>query len=133
MKKLGGFLQLVIIFLLIVGCGKSTMETMNEMKWTKITTEDAKEIIDKEEDIIILDVRSESEYKEGHITDSILIPVDKLEDKAENILKEKDQKVLIYCRSGNRSAKAADILSKMGYTNVYDFGGINNWTYEVER
>lgn len=133
MKKLTVFLYLAIIGLFIVGCGKNTIETMNEIKWFKITSEEAKEIIDKEDDIIILDVRSESEYKEGHLSNSILIPVDELESKAENLLKEKEQKILIYCRSGNRSSKAAEILSKLGYTNIYDFGGINSWTYAIEK
>lgn len=133
MERLIIFLQLAIVVFFIGGCGKNTIETMNEIKWTKITSEEAKEIIDNENDIIILDVRSESEYKEGHISNSILIPVSELESKAENLLKEKEQTILIYCRSGNRSAKAAEILSKLGYTNIYDFGGINSWTYGIEK
>ena len=84
-------------------------------------------------DVIILDVRTEEEYNSGHIENSILITVDDIESKAEELLVNKDEKILVYCRSGNRSKKAADLLVKMGYTNVYDFGGIKDWPYEVVK
>ncbi|MDU3352001.1 MAG: rhodanese-like domain-containing protein, partial [Clostridium sp.] len=83
--------------------------------------------------VIILDVRSEEEYNSGHIENSILIPIDKLEEEAENILNDKNKKILVYCRSGNRSKKASNILLEKGYTNVYDFGGIKDWPYEIVK
>ncbi|MDY4605229.1 rhodanese-like domain-containing protein [Clostridium tertium] len=81
----------------------------------------------------MLDVRSEEEYNSGHIENSILIPIDKLEEEAENILNDKNKKILVYCRSGNRSKKASNILLEKGYTNVYDFGGIKDWPYEIVK
>lgn len=84
-------------------------------------------------EVIILDVRSEEEYNSGHIENSILIPIDKLEEEAENILNDKNKKILVYCRSGNRSKKASNILLEKGYTNVYDFGGIKDWPYEIVK
>lgn len=91
-----------------------------------------KKEIEKNE-VIILDVRSEEEYNSGHIENSILIPIDKLEEEAENILNDKNKKILVYCRSGNRSKKASNILLEKGYTNVYDFGGIKDWPYEIVK
>ena len=87
----------------------------------------------KKNEVIILDVRSEEEYNSGHIENSILIPIDKLEEEAENILNDKNKKILVYCRSGHRSKKASNILLEKGYTNVYDFGGIKDWPYEIVK
>lgn len=100
--------------------------------YKKISVKDAKEIIESE-DVIILDVRTQEEYNEGHIENAILLPVTDIKDKAEEILKDKGEKILVYCRSGNRSATASKQLIKMGYTNVYDFGGIISWPYEIEK
>ena len=99
----------------------------------QITPQEAKEIMDTEERYVILDVRSQSEYDEKHIPGAILIPDTEIEAKAEDILTEKDQLILVYCRSGRRSKNAAAMLAKMGYTNVKEFGGINDWPYEVEK
>ena len=99
----------------------------------QITPQEAKEIMDTEERYVILDVRSQSEYDEKHIPGAILIPDTEIEAKAEDILTEKDQLILVYCRSGRRSKNAAAMLAKMGYTNVNEFGGINDWPYEVEK
>ena len=126
------FLSLFIIS----GC--TTVENDTDTKRTEnssvisITPAEAKEEIDKG-DVTILDVRNEDEYYSGHIENSILIPVNDIEKEAENILKDKDQKILVYCRSGNRSSQASKLLVKMGYTNVYDFGGIKDWTYEIVK
>ncbi len=98
-----------------------------------ITAEDAKKIMDSGEDIIILDVREQDEYDEGHIAGSILIPYTQIENKAEEMLPDKDKKILVYCRSGRRSKIAAESLSKLSYTNVKEFGGITDWPYEIER
>ncbi|MGL5351954.1 MAG: rhodanese-like domain-containing protein, partial [Clostridium sp.] len=83
--------------------------------------------------IIILDVRTLEEYNTGHIENSILIPVDELEDLASSKLVDKNQKILVYCRSGNRSKTASKILADLGYTKVYDFGGINSWSGELVK
>ena len=102
-------------------------------RYTKITPEEAKAIIDSEEGILIVDVRTEEEYKEGYIEGAILLPVDQIEALAENELPDLDQKILLYCRSGNRSGTAARTLVDMGYTNVLDFGGIIDWPYEIVK
>ena len=97
-----------------------------------ITAEEAKEIMDTEEGYIILDVRTQEEYDEGHIPGAILIPDTEIEARAEEILTDKDQLILVYCRSGRRSKLAAEILVELGYTNIRKFGGIIDWPYEVE-
>ena len=97
-----------------------------------ITAEEAKQIMDSEEGYIILDVREQDEYDAGHIPGAILIPYTQIEAKAEEVLTEKDQLILGYCRSGRRSKIAAEALVELGYTNIKEFGGIIDWPYEVE-
>lgn len=91
----------------------------------------AKEMLEQQEDIIILDVRTKEEFEEGHIQGSILIPDYEIEEKAEQVLTDPSATILVYCRSGRRSAEAAKTLAKLGYTDIYDFGGIIDWPYEV--
>lgn len=98
---------------------------------SKISAEQAKEIMDTADEFIILDVRTEEEYQEGHIEGAILIPDYDLASKAEELLSNKSTTLLIYCRSGRRSALAANTLIGLGYTSLYDFGGILDWPYEV--
>ena len=97
-----------------------------------ITAEEAKEIMDSEEGYIILDVRTQEEYNESHIPGAILIPDTEIEARAEKELTDKDQLILVYCRSGRRSKLAAEALVELGYTNIKEFGGIIDWPYEVE-
>ena len=98
-----------------------------------ISSGEAKELMEGEENYILLDVRTEEEFLEGHIQGAILIPYDEMANRAEAELTDKDAAILIYCRSGRRSAIAAEILAEMGYARVYDFGGILDWPYEVVR
>lgn len=98
-----------------------------------ISQKEAKEIIDNNDYNCILDVREEFEYNEGHIKGAILLPLGELEKNIFNVVKEKDSKILIYCRSGNRSKQAANKLAKMGYKNIYEFGGIITWKYGIEK
>ena len=97
-----------------------------------ITAEEAKQIMDSEEGYIILDVRTQEEYNQGHIPGAIVIPHTEITVRAEAELKDKDQLILVYCRSGRRSKLAAEDLVKLGYTNIKEFGGIIDWPYEVE-
>ena len=111
-------------------------ETETEIKqviYENITAEAAKEIMDTETGYVILDVRTAEEFAEGHIKGAILIPNDEITEKAESILTDKDQKILVYCRSGRRSKLAAEDLLALGYTNVWEFGGIIDWPYEIEK
>ena len=96
-----------------------------------ITAEEAKKLMDSEEGCIILDVRSREEYDQGHIPGAILIPDTEIEAKAADLLPDKDQLILVYCRSGRRSKLAAQSLADLGYTNIREFGGILDWPYEV--
>ena len=102
---------------------------MHEM----ITAEDAKKIMDTEKDFVILDVREQEEFAEGHIKGAILLPYTEIESKAEAVLPDKDKLILVYCRSGRRSKIAAESLVSLGYTNVKEFGGIIDWPYEVVK
>ena len=101
--------------------------------YEQITAEEAKKIMDSGEEHIVLDTREQDEFDEGHIPGAILIPYTEIENKAEEMLTDKDKLILVYCRSGRRSKIAAESLSKLGYTNVKEFGGIIDWTYEIEK
>lgn len=96
-----------------------------------LTASEAKTRIDSEEGIIIVDVREQDEYDEQHILDAILLPVNNINKDAADVIPDKDTVYFIYCRSGNRSATAAAQLVGMGYKNIYDFGGIIDWPYEM--
>lgn len=106
-------------------------EDMPEAKveYKKISAKEAKAIMDSQEEHIIVDVRTQAEYDSGHIDGAILVPLDQIEQLAPKMLPDYDKQILLYCRSGNRSAVAARILIDMGYTNVKDFGGIIDWPY----
>lgn len=98
-----------------------------------ISAEEAKKLMDSEKDYILLDVRTQAEYDEGYIPGSVLLPHDQIADKAAELLKNKDQLILVYCRSGNRSKVASQALSELGYTQVREMGGIKDWPYEIEK
>ena len=107
-------------------------ENNQEAVYVKITAEEAKQIMDSEEGYVILDVRTQEEYDQGHIPGAILIPDTEVEVTAEDVLTDKDQLLLVYCRSGRRSKLAAEALVELGYTNIKEFGGIIDWPYETE-
>ncbi len=96
-----------------------------------ISAKEAKERLDADKSIIIVDVRTKEEYLEKHIPNALLLPVDTISEKAATVIPEKTKTYFIYCRSGNRSATAAAMLVQMGYTSIYDFGGIIDWPYET--
>ncbi len=102
-----------------------------ENSYEQITPAEAKAIMDEEDGYVILDVRTQEEFDEAHIDGAILIPDYEIADKAESVLKDKNQLILVYCRSGRRSKLAAEKLVKLGYTNVKEFGGIIDWPYET--
>ena len=128
MKKLFLFLLAAI---LLTGCGQANQNSQ-EAVYMNITAQEAKQIMDTEKGYIILDTRAQYEYDESHIPGAIVIPHDEIEEKAEQMLPDKNQLILVYCRSGRRSKIAAETLVKLGYTNIKEFGGIINWPYEVE-
>lgn len=126
MKKLG-----LILFLLIalVSCAEATTIEQNEPRLINATT--GKTMIDENPDIILVDVRTQSEFDEGHIEGALLLPLDSISSNAQKVLKDKTAIIIVYCRSGNRSATAIDLLYDLGYANLYDMGGIINWPYGI--
>ena len=128
MKKL---IFLLLAVMMLTACGQD-IESDQGAVYVNITAEEAKRIMDSEEDYIILDTRTEAEYDEGHIPGAIVIPHDEIADRAEEELPDKDRSILVYCRSGRRSKLAAEALVELGYTNIKEFGGIIDWPYEVE-
>lgn len=96
-----------------------------------LTAEEAYQRMESGDPLIIVDVRTKEEYDTGHIEGAVLIPNEEIGITMPEQLPEKDAEILVYCRSGNRSAQAAEKLAGMGYTNVNDFGGINSWPYET--
>ena len=121
-------IPLLLSLLLLAGCGGNTADGA----YQQITQEDAKEMMDTQE-VIILDVREQAEYDSGHIPGAVLLPVGTIDETtAAEVIPEKDSKVLVYCRSGNRSKTASAALADLGYTNIYEFGGINTWPYDTQ-
>lgn len=143
MKKILAILMLVIT---LTACGteeaaddstilNETTETTEDVlvPYEPITAEDAKKLMDPESDYIIVDARTAEEFAEGHIPGAILIPEYEIADRARAELPDKDQLILVYCRSGRRSKIASQALTDLGYTNVKEFGGIIDWPYDVVR
>jgi rhodanese-related sulfurtransferase len=102
-------------------------------KYNRIDAKTAKEAFDTQSDIYIIDVRTPEEFNSGHVINSINIPLDIIVRTTLEKYPNKEEKLYLYCRSGNRSSQAAKLLVKQGYTNVYDFGGIISWPYEVTK
>ena len=111
-----------------VGCSDGGSAT-----YEQISGAEAKALMDSESGYIIIDARTQEEYDQGHIPGAILIPEYEIADRAEKELPDKNQLILVYCRSGRRSKIAAEELVKLGYTNVKEFGGIIDWEYEIVK
>ena len=125
MKKL---LPIFITALLLVGCA---VPAEREVSYRQITMDEAVAMME-EEGYIILDVRTAAEFDEKHIPGAINIPNETIGAEVIPELPDKDQLILVYCRSGNRSKQASEKLVKLGYTNVVEFGGIIDWPGETE-
>lgn len=122
-------------FVSLSGCSNDAPEKITDetVTYVQISQDEAKRLMDSEKDYIILDVRTQEEYDGGHIENAILIPDYEIEEKAENVIPDKDKLILVYCRSGRRSKIASEKLAEMGYKNVKEFGGINTWEYGTVR
>ena len=127
MKKL---VFLLLAVMMLTACGQDKENNQGAV-YVNITAEEAKQIMDNEEGYIILDVRTQEEYDQGHIPGAIVISHEEIAEKAEGVLTDKNQLILVYCRSGRRSKLAAEALVELGYTNIKEFGGIIDWPYEV--
>ncbi len=132
MKKLRGLIIMLLISLSLFGL-TACQDGGNDVTYDQITTKEAKEIMDTEQDYIIIDARTEEEFAEGHIENAILIPEYEIAQRAEKELPDKNALILVYCRSGRRSKIASEELVKLGYTNVKEFGGIIDWPYETVK
>lgn len=130
MKRFFAFILSIFSLLLISSCDG---EPTNSISYERITAEQAKALMDTEQNYIIIDARTQSEFDEGHIPGAILIPEYEIAERAERELPNKDQLILVYCRSGRRSKIAAQALVDLGYTNVKEFGGIIDWQYDITK
>lgn len=131
MKKMIGMIVICTICCILIGCNKSEDGGANMKGYTQIDTEKAVEMMQEEEDYIILDVRTEQEFVEKHIPNAINIPNETISNQEIKELPDKEQMIFVYCRSGNRSKQASEKLVDLGYTNIYEFGGINSWTGDI--
>ena len=133
-------IYIVLIILIIVGGvillldkKDANFNSKKESSIKYVSMDDIFKIMNENEDYIILDVRTVEEYNEGHIPNAICIPNETISEDVINKLPNKDQLILIYCRSGNRSKQAAEKLKKLGYTNLIEFGGIIDWKGEIVK
>ena len=143
LKRMTGYVLPVLVCIMLCACGQAPQsqipheqqvkETKVQMTYEQITQDEAKTLMAETENYIILDVRTEAEYAEGHIPGAICVPNETIGDNMPEELPDKDQLILVYCRSGNRSKQASEKLAKLGYTNIKEFGGINTWTGDVEK
>ena len=127
--------SILIIILLVIGVilmlSKKDKNIENEMRIKHVSMDEIVQIMNENTDYIILDVRTIAEYNEGHIPNAICIPNETIGNNTIRELPDKEQLILIYCRSGNRSKQAAEKLKKLGYTNLIEFGGIIDWKGEI--
>jgi len=128
-KRLAIAIILIFAAVILVGCAaESTVENIASSE--RITQEEAMEWI-AHQNVIILDVRNLDEFNMGHIPDAVSLPVDEIQNAAPRMIPDKEQIILVYCQTGRRSANASAMLAEMGYTMVFDFGGIVDWAGEV--
>ena len=134
MRKYVAMILVVFMVLGLAGCTKQNGGGSSEQmkKYNQISMNEAIAMMEKEEDYIILDVRTPEEFAEKHIPGAVNVPNETIKTQKIPELPKEDQLILVYCRSGNRSKQASEKLAALGYTNVYEFGGINDWTGETE-
>ena len=130
LKKVFRITALLSVGVLFFGSCKGGVKSKG---YESISPKEAKAIMDSGEAHIILDVRTQSEFNEGHIKGAVLIPDSEVKSRAEKELPNKEALILVYCRSGRRSKNASQILADMGYVNVKEFGGIIDWPYDIEN
>ena len=122
------FVPFLFLFLLVAGCAAPAE---SEASYRQISMDEAITMMETESNYIILDVRTPEEFAEKHIPDAINIPNETIGTEEIPELPDKEQLILVYCRSGNRSKQASEKLVRLGYTNIVEFGGINDWPDET--
>lgn len=120
-----------LVLTLLCACGEAQETAESAPLPRKISAEEAKSIMDSGEEYFLLDVRTQEEFDAQHIPDAVCIPDTELSDRRDELPQDKTALILVYCRSGRRSAASAELLAEMGYTAVCDFGGIIDWQYET--
>ena len=136
MKKIMNLFLIVFVIFVLAGCSNNNTNNTENLEskknsYTQISMEEAVKMMEEESDYIILDVRRPDEFAEKHIPNAINVPNETIGKDEIPELPNKEQLILVYCRSGNRSKQASEKLVKLGYTNIYEFGGINDWTGET--
>lgn len=134
--RLPALILLCFMAIGLVSCGGNTaneVQTQISNTYEQISHEQAKKLMDSEDDYVIIDARTQDEFDGGHIPGAVLIPEYEIAERAEKELPDKNQLILVYCRTGRRSKIASQALVELGYTNVKEFGGIINWEYETEK
>ena len=130
MRKIKRLLPLVLSLMLLSSCGNAVSSSSG---YRQISMDEAVKMMKDEKNYIILDVRRPDEYAEGHIPGAINVPNEEIGTAEISELPDKSQLILVYCRSGRRSKEASEMLVGLGYTNIVEFGGINDWTGEIEK
>ncbi len=125
MKKIYHLLLLIVVIICSACQAKTDIRS--------IEGETVYQMLQNKEDFVLVDVREVDEYKEGHIPHSMLIPLGTIESDFQSKVPSKDKKIVIYCRSGRRSKEAYAKITALGYTDVYDLGGIQDWSYDIEK
>ena len=147
MKRRVRLAAMLLLCMIFAACGQAKSDSQTtggknqsnaegstqEVTYEQISLNEAKQLMKDEEGYIILDVRTKEEFAEGHIPGAIYVPNETISDEMPEELPEKDQLILIYCRSGNRSKQASKKLAELGYTNIKEFGGIIDWDGEIEK
>lgn len=138
-RFLTAFLALAaVLTAFLSGCGSAVFKEegdnpVSAAAYEEISQQEAWDLMQEEEEVLSLDVRTEEEFGEGHIKGAVCIPNETIDETVAEQLPDKEQLILVYCRSGNRSKQASKKLADLGYTNVKEFGGINTWDYGVEQ
>lgn len=122
---------LIFFMLTVIASGCSVSSKEKKTSYEQITMEEVLDLMENEKDYVILDVRTEGEYKEGHIPGALNIPNETIGKEEIAALPDKTKKILVYCRSGSRSKQAAKKLADLGYENIYEFGGIIDWKGDI--
>ena len=131
MKLFKGLIIMLILNLSLFSLTSCQTNSTDTLAYDPISPEEAKTLMDTETDYVILDVRTAEEYAEGHIPNAVNLDHEDVPSQAEAMFPDKDALILVYCRSGRRSADAGEVLTALGYKRVADFGGILLWPYEV--
>ncbi len=132
--------KILLVFLIVLICVTTSCQNTKKNEGSEsmdgyetITMDEAKELMETKDDYIILDVRTQEEYNEGHIPGAICIPNEEINEEKIEELPDTEQLIMVYCRSGNRSKQAAKKLADIGYTNIVEFGGIIDWEGDIVK